>query len=106
MSSPIRRPTAVEPVKPTFCTRPCSSTVSSASYVVTPSATTVTRTSAGTPPAWNSEVSAWAIAGETSAGFHTTLLPHSSAGTRYQDGTAAGKFPAVMISAVPTGAGT
>ncbi len=38
-----------------------------------------------------------------SAGFHTTALPHSSAGTRYQDGTATGKLPAVMIAATPTG---
>ena len=38
-----------------------------------------------------------------SAGFHTTVLPHSSAGTRYQDGTATGKLPAVTIAATPTG---
>ena len=31
--------------------------------------------------------------GVYSAGFHTTALPHSSAGTRYQDGTATGKLP-------------
>ena len=38
-----------------------------------------------------------------SDGFHTTALPHSSAGTMYQDGTAAGKFAAVMTAATPTG---
>ena len=43
------------------------------------------------------------IAGAYSAGFQTTALPHSSAGTRYQDGTATGKLPAVMIAATPTG---
>ena len=42
-------------------------------------------------------------AGAYSAGFHTTALPHSSAGTRYHDGTATGKLPAVMIAATPTG---
>ena len=44
-----------------------------------------------------------AIAGVASAGFHTTALPDSSAGTRYQDGTATGKFGAVMMTATPTG---
>ena len=44
-----------------------------------------------------------AAAGVYSAGFHTTALPHSSAGTRYQDGTATGKFPAVTIATTPTG---
>ncbi len=38
-----------------------------------------------------------------SAGFHTTAFPHRSAGTRYQDGTATGKLPAVTIAAAPTG---
>ena len=47
--------------------------------------------------------SAWPSAGAYSAGFQTTVLPHSSAGTRYQDGTATGKLPAVMIAATPTG---
>ncbi len=74
-SSPMRRPTAVEPVNPTFCTSPSSRARSSPAYVVGPSAITVTRTSLGTPPAWNRAVSAVAIAGDTSPGFHTTLLP-------------------------------
>ena len=91
----------MDPVKPTFCTRPSSSADSSPEYVVGPSAITVTRTSSGTPPAWNSAMSAVAIAGETSPGFHTTALPQSSAGTRYQDGTAVGKFAAVMTSTRP-----
>jgi hypothetical protein len=30
-------------------------------------------------------------------------LPHSSAGTRYHDGTATGKLPAVMTTATPNG---
>ena len=45
-------------------------------------------------------------AGVDSDGFQTTALPHSRAGTRYQDGTATGKFPAVTIAATPTGRGT
>ena len=57
----------------------------------------------GTPPAWKISVIAEAIAALYSAGFHTTALPHRIAGTRYQDGTAPGKLPAVMIAATPTG---
>ncbi len=60
-------------------------------------------TPSGSPPRTNSSVNAAAIAGVYSAGFHTTALPHSSAGTRYQDGTATGKLPAVTIAATPTG---
>ena len=48
-------------------------------------------------------VSASPIAGAYSAGFQTTALPHRIAGTRYQEGTATGKLPAVMIAATPTG---
>ncbi len=44
------------------------------------------------------------MAGVYSAGFHTTVFPQSSAGTRYQEGTATGKFPAVTIAATPIGA--
>ena len=50
-----------------------------------------------------SRVSASPSAAAYSAGFQTTALPHSSAGTRYQDGTATGKLPAVMMPATPTG---
>ena len=60
-------------------------------------------TPAGTPPAWKISVIAVAIADAYSAGFHTTAFPHRIAGTRYHDGTAPGKLPAVMIAATPTG---
>ncbi len=43
------------------------------------------------------------MAGEYSAGFHTTALPQAMAGTRYQEGTATGKLPAVTMAATPTG---
>jgi hypothetical protein len=71
--------------------------------VVAPSASTVFSTPSGSPPWTNSSVNASAIAGVYSAGFQTTVLPHSSAGTTYQDGTATGKLPAVTIAATPTG---
>ena len=51
----------------------------------------------------NSRARASPSAGAYSAGFQTTALPHRIAGTRYQDGTATGKLPAVMIAATPTG---
>ena len=44
-----------------------------------------------------------AVAAAYSAGFHTAALPHRIAGTRYHEGTAPGKLPAVMIAATPTG---
>ena len=43
------------------------------------------------------------MAGEYSAGFQTTALPQVRAGIMYQEGTATGKLPAVMIAATPTG---
>ena len=51
----------------------------------------------------NSRARASPSAGAYSAGFQTTAFPHRIAGTRYQDGTATGKLPAVMIAATPTG---
>ena len=58
---------------------------------------------AGNPACRNSCANASAVAGVYSAGFHTTALPQSNAGTRYHDGTATGKFPAVTMAATPTG---
>src|SRR4051794_12569529 len=102
-SSPIFEPTALEPVKPTLSTRSSSSARSSPANVSAPDACTRFSTPPGTPPAWNSLTSASPSAAEYSAGFHTTALPHRIAGTRYQAGTATGKFPAVTIAATPTG---
>ncbi len=50
-----------------------------------------------------SRASASPRAGAYSAGFQTTAFPQRSAGTMYQEGTATGKLPAVMIAATPTG---
>src|SRR6266540_533030 len=103
-SSPIRRPTSVEPVNPTLSTSPSSMARSNPVNAVGPSASTMLKPPSGNP-AWRiSWANASAVAGVYSAGFHTTAFPHSSAGTMYQDGTATGKFPAVMITETPTGA--
>src|SRR5215208_6167337 len=102
-SSPIFEPTALEPVKPTLSTSRSWSACSRPAKVAAPSAWTTFSTPPGTPPAWNSLASASPSAGEYSAGFQTTALPHTIAGTRYHDGTATGKLPAVTIAATPTG---
>src|SRR5882757_8970181 len=101
--SPMRAPTALEPVNPTLSTSPASSDCSRPSEVVGPSAYTRLSAPAGTPARQASSASARALAAAYSAGFHTTVLPQSSAGTRYQDGTATGKLPAVTTATTPTG---
>jgi hypothetical protein len=90
-------------VKPTLSTSRSSSARDSPSNVCAPSACTRFSTPPGTPPAWKSLAMASPSAGEYSAGFQTTALPHRIAGTRYQAGTATGKLPAVMMAATPTG---
>ena len=82
---------------------PASRAADSPSKVVGPSACTTCSTLRGMPPCQNSAASAAATAGVDSDGFHTTALPHTSAGTRYHDGTATGKLAAVTIAATPTG---
>ena len=104
VSSPIRAPTSLEPVKPTLSTRPASSACSSPAKVCLPVGVDHVEHPVGSPPPrQNSSWKAAAAAAEYSAGFHTTALPHSSAGTMYQDGTATGKFPAVITATTPTG---
>ena len=79
-------PTAVEPVKPTLSTSPSSRAFSSPSKASFPSAWTTFRTPSGRPPFSMIWAKASAMAGEYSAGFHTTALPQARAGTMYQEG--------------------
>ena len=58
MSSPIREPTADDPVKPTLSTSPSSSARSRPSKAVGPSDCTRFSTPSGSPPAMNSRASA------------------------------------------------
>src|SRR6266542_1225676 len=99
----MRAPTAVDPVKPILSIVPACNPRSRPAKVSGPSANTMLSTPSGSPAAWNRSKSAIADAAAYSAGFHTTVLPVTSAGTRYHDGTATGKFPAVTTAAVPTG---
>jgi hypothetical protein len=46
---------------------------------------------------------AYATAGASSDGFHTIVLPVTSAGTIFHDGTAIGKLPAVTMPTTPSG---
>src|SRR4051812_1222466 len=102
--APIFCPTTVDPVKPTLSTSPASRDASRPSYVCFPSASTRLSTPSGRPPpCTNSSKRALALAAAYSAGFHTTVLPVTSAGTRYQDGTATGKLPAVITATAPIG---
>ncbi len=90
-------------MKPTLSTTPASRAPASPANVVGPSAYTTSKTPSGSPARRISAANASAEAAAYSAGFHTTVLPQSSAGTMYHDGTATGKLPAVMIAATPTG---
>ena len=99
----MRVPTAVDPVNPILPSVPAASACSRPAKVAAPSANTTLSTPSGRPAACSSSNRAIAEAAAYSAGFHTTVLPVSSAGTRYQDGTATGKLPAVTTATVPTG---
>ena len=102
-SSPIRRPTSVEPVKPDLVDQVLVERALEPLERVRAVREDHVERAAGNPACRNSCANASAVAGVYSAGFHTTALPQSSAGTRYHDGTATGKFPAVMMAATPTG---
>ena len=91
-------------MNPTLSTNPSSSARPRPSEVAAPSACTTLKTPSGRPPPrTNSSWKAALTTAEYSAGFQTTVLPASSAGTMYQDGTATGKLPAVMTATAPTG---
>ena len=93
----------MEPVNPILSMVPACSPSSRPAKASWPSANTMLSTPGGRPAAWISSNSAMAEAAAYSAGFHTTVLPATRAGMRYQDGTATGKFPAVSTATAPTG---
>ena len=90
-------------MKPTLSRTSSSRARSIPSNVCAPSAITSWNAPRGNPACRISCANASAVAGVYSAGFQTTAFPHSRAGTRYQEGTATGKLPAVTIAATPTG---
>src|SRR5262249_37529593 len=81
VSSPIRAPTSLEPVKPTLSIRPASSALSSPSNVVGPSACTTLNTPGGSPPPrQNSSWNAAAATQEDYGSVQTTEVPTHNSG--------------------------
>ena len=64
--------------------------------------TTLT-TPGGRPASASSSTKRSASSGVSSAGFSTTVLPHTSAGASFQDGIAIGKFQGVIAPTTPDG---
>ena len=93
----MRSPTAVDPVKPTLSTRPLGQRGGQTVECGRAVGLDDLEHPVGQAGRGEQLVHAWPQAAAYSAGFHTTALPHSRAGTRYHDGTATGKLPAVMI---------
>ncbi len=76
-AAPIRRPTAVEPVKETRSTPGCSARACPATG---PRPVTRLKTPAGTPASCTASAKSWAVSGVSSAGFSTIVQPAASAG--------------------------
>ena len=60
-------------------------------------------TPAGIPASSSSSTKRSASSGVSSAGFSTTVLPHTSAGIIFHDGIAIGKFHGVIAPTTPIG---
>src|SRR5207245_2132693 len=95
----IWRPTSVEPVNDTRSTPACATSADPASSAPW----TTFSTPAGSPASSSAPANASPLAGDSSAGFQTTVFPQTSAGRIFQLGTATGKFQAVITPATPTG---
>src|ERR1041384_4068378 len=96
----ISRPVAVEPVNDITFT---SGSVSIGAAAPGPSPVTRLTTPGGTPASTSACTKLIAESGASSAGLKTTVLPQTSAGRIFQDGTAIGKFQAVMMPQTPIG---
>lgn len=96
----IRRPVSVDPVNDTTATSGCSTIGAAAPG---PSPITRLSTPAGSPASMSVWTKLIAVSGASSAGLNTTVLPQISAGRIFHDGTAIGKFQAVIIPHTPIG---
>ena len=94
------RPVSVEPVKEMTFTSGCDT---SGAPVPGPSPSTRFSTPGGSPASWRACTKLTAECGASSAGLNTTVLPQTSAGRIFHDGTAIGKFQAVIIPQTPIG---
>src|SRR6516164_5665112 len=96
----MRLPTSVEPVKEIART---AGLPTSSSPISEPDPVTIFNTPAGTPASTNNSTSLRAVKLVNSAGFHTTVLPQTSAGAIFQTGIATGKFQGVIRPTTPSG---
>jgi hypothetical protein len=99
-TSLMRRPVSVDPVNDTTDTSGCSTMGAAAPG---PSPMTRLTTPGGTPASTSVCTKLMAVSGASSAGLKTTVLPQISAGRIFHDGTAIGKFHAVIIPQTPIG---
>jgi hypothetical protein len=93
-------PTSVEPVKLTFATRPCPTSVPP---VVEPGPGSTEMASGGSPASTRISASASTERGVYVAGLTITVFPHASAGATFHEAMTSGKFHGVMHTQTPTG---
>src|SRR5690606_7375585 len=94
-TSPILRPTAVEPVNEILSSRPASTiSIKNSPAALAPPPWTTFKTPSGSPARDHRSANSAAVPGASSEGFQTAALPHRIAGTSFQEGTAMGKLPA------------
>ena len=99
-SSPILRPTAVEPVNAIFATSGCST---SRSPTIRPGPATTFSTPSGRPASTAIFSSSRAVSGVSSAGLSTIVFPAASAGATFHDAIGSGKFQGTIIPMTPIG---
>src|SRR5581483_2646038 len=97
---PIVRPTALDPVNETARTSGFSSNGAPASA---PNPVTMLITPFGTPASVRTRTRLNVERGVSCAGLITHVLPHTSAGSSFQEGIAMGKFHGVIMAQTPSG---
>src|SRR5579884_1337726 len=93
-------PTRVDPVNATLST---PGWLTMAAPATGPSPVTRFTTPAGTPASTINSIKRIADSEVFSAGFHTTVHPHASAGASFHDASSSGKFQGTMAPTTPTG---
>ena len=99
-TSPILRPTTVEPVNAIFATSGCAT---SRSPTIRPGPTTTLSTPSGRPASSAIFSSSIAVRGVSSAGLRTIVFPAASAGATFHDAIGSGKFQGTIIPTTPIG---
>ena len=99
-SAATRSPVGVEPVNATLRT---SGWVTSASPASAPVPGSTVSTPSGSPASARISPSRSVVSGVESAGFATTVLPHSNAGPSLLHSNVVGKFQGTMAATTPSG---